>query len=113
MLLCSKLRQLAIVLKIAFLYFCLVFSFPLDVTQLFWTVVTTHFDSVIHIWFKNNEPHDFWLPLYSAGMFTVFLTFHPVSVASYWGCPSWHNAIRSVSNLWSVRVILKVTECNL
>lgn len=49
MLLCSKLRHLAVVLQIAFLYFCLLFSFPLDVTQLFRTIVTAPFDSVMHI----------------------------------------------------------------
>lgn len=37
MLLCSKLRHLAIVVQIAFLYFFVVFFFPLDVTQLFKT----------------------------------------------------------------------------
>lgn len=31
----------------------------------------------------------------------LFLTFDPVPVASYWGYPSWHNAVRSTSNLQS------------
>lgn len=31
--------------------------------------------------------------------YNLFLTFDPVSMASYWGYPSWNNAIKSTSTL--------------
>lgn len=97
-LLCSKLRHLAVVLQITVLYFWGLFF--LDVTQLFKTVATADVDSVTHIWFKNNEPRVLWLPTHGGCLqCNLFLTFDPVPVASYWGYSTWHNAIRSISNL--------------